>query len=281
MVHKINAQLFDNKFFTIKNDKTNSSSVTVHCIDIQYSNQYISQSPSTVPPMLFQKTFKFNPINILFERNFMSDYRNEINHLYNNIKNTIFNDFFKKVAILGEQNRLTNIKFDIDISEIKKNSSNIGRSIIARLNNASNYIASQGRLGPAQWFASNNKTYVYILSYMTDLNLTYNNDGQLMIGNAPFIINDLIDDDMILLGRKNSIEQPGIHCIFKTDSDSNIRFQEYSSIGYRDNINFITEYAMDDIGSKPCLQYFKINTRSIGYYRKLKLQRLKEIMNNE
>jgi len=277
MTHKIPIKLFEieNKFFTIKNADTDKNFVNIIYLDMQQSTQTESQYPTILSPTIFQKTFKFSPINILITRNFMSNYKDEIILLYNNIKNIILTDFFKKALILGEQHSLINIKFDIDVSEIKKDSKHIGQTIINRLANASHYIAAEGRIGPAQWFVSNNKTYNYILSYMTDLGLDYNSDGQLLIGNAPFIIDELIDDDVILLGRKNVIEQAGIHCIMRTDSDSNIIFQEYSGIG--GDVNFTMQYAMDYVGSKPCLQYFKINTRSIGYYRKQKLKRIKEL----
>lgn len=277
MMHEITPKLFENKFFTINGAGTNSNSVIINSIDMQYATQSTNISHSitqvAMSPTIFQKAFIFKPISILVKRNFQ--YAEDVRFLYNSIKNEIYKEFFKQIEILGEQNRTTNIKFDIDISEIKKNSKNIGRSILARLNNASNYIASQGRIGPAQWLVSNNKTYNYILSYLIDLNLNYNADGQLMIGNTPFIIDELIDDDIILIGRKNSIDQPGVHCIIRTDSSSNINFQEYSS--YNSDKNYILETAIDSIGFQPHFQYFKIKTRSIGYYRMLKLQRLKEL----
>ena len=267
MTHKIPTAAFENKFFTIIDDKNDTNSVIVTSVDF---------SQSTMSPAILNKSFIFKTINISVSRYTQHD--EEIRFLYNSIKTNIYKEFFKQITILGEKNRSANIKFDIDIPDIRKNSKNIGRSIVARLNNASNYIASQGRIGPAQWLVSNNKTYNYILSYMTDLGLIYNSDGQLMIGNAPFIIDELIDDDIILLGRKNGIEQPGVHCIIKTDS-SHIKFQEYSS--YNTDINYIAETVIDSNGFQPHLQYFKINTRSVSYYRMLKLQRLKELSEND
>ena len=44
------------------------------------------------------------------------------------------------------------------------------------------------------------------------------------------MINDFIDDDIILVGRKNSLEQPDTKCFILVDDQKNVLFHEISHI---------------------------------------------------
>ena len=99
------------------------------------------------------------------------------------------------------------------------------------------------------------------------------NDG-LWIGNIHFIVNENVENDKIIFGRKNSIDQPGIHCIICGDKD--IVLQEFV-----DPNNFNTKLVMNfkilDVGFHPEYNYNKTDTKSLSYYRNQKLKRIKEI----
>jgi hypothetical protein len=272
-MQKIKAELFDNKFYIVKG--VNKHKINVKFIDLQRSSFSIS-------PQIFSKNINLHNLDIIIEENVLLDRTNDIQKtyfLYNYIKNEINKAYFKIITELGEKNRINAPmnKLDIiNIQNINDDSSSISKKVYSKLISASNYIASEGRLGPAQWLVSNNNTYKYILNYLLDMNLSYDTNDNLLIGNIPYIIDDLIDDDIILIGRKNNIDQPGVICTILTDENDNIITQEYSNISFYQKTLSIF-FSVDDIGINQKHQFLKINTRSIGYYRAKKLQRIKEL----
>jgi len=273
MIPKINVKFLENDFYNVKG--TNIQNVNIAYIDFLYQQaQTQTLQPSThfntITPQVYTKN-----ISLTKTLQIPIDYYTKDKDIFYFIKNELNKEFFKKITILGEQHRLKTINFDIDIQKIKQNSIHVGSSILNRLVSISNYIYTESRIGPAQYFISNKKTYNYILSYISDINLTYK-DNKLMIGNTPFIINDSIDDDIILVGRKNSLEQSGVHYLIYTDKNNNIELHEI--MGFM-NRNLILHYEIFDIGIGPELQYLKINTQSIAYYRNKKLQKIKAIYN--
>lgn len=270
-IPRISIDILKNNYYSV--NPTNHINTHISYVDF-------TTTSSTMTPNIFHKNITLNKLSISLPNNFNFNYsynNNQINaqyFLYDQIRKELNKEYFKKITQLGELHRNGDVKFDIDIKNITENT---GKRIYARLLNASNYIATQGRYGPAQWIISNTKTYNYILSHLIDLTLNYNSINQLMIGNAPYIIDDLIDDDIILLGRQNKIESSGVHCFILCDTNSNIELQQLSSLAGESELQMF--YTIEDIGTHPEYQYMKINTRSISYYRYKKLEKIKEIYN--
>ncbi len=97
----------------------------------------------------------------------------------------------------------------------------IQRKLVAKINNASNFIATDGRVGPAQYLVTNGNLgsviqdiAQYTISPTTAGKL--NNNGQLYpmgnLGPIAIYVDPYMrwDDNQIFLGRKNSVDQPGI-----------------------------------------------------------------------
>ena len=244
MIPIINADLFENSFYSVT--PINQPTAQVSYIDFIYSSPTNSSNFGIVSPSIMSKTI--NVKKLVIPINPYLNYKIEPLYLYNLIKNEINKEFFNIVTNLGEQHRKLDLKFDIIIREIKKTNKDIGRAIINRLNMTSSYIATQGRIGPAHWFTANSKTYNYILSHLQDENLTYNQDMIPMIGIRPFIINDSIDDNTILVGRKNKIDGSGVHCFILTNEQKNIEFQKIMNTGFY-NKDLVMYYAR---GSRNC-----------------------------
>lgn len=280
---KIKPEILDNNFYAIRS--TNSDVTNVMFVDFQYQSSTSTTStiltnpfaptsassyPTTIGPNIFQKTIKVQPLTLFVKDLSLENIRNEINK-----------EFFKVATDLGKKNREeSQMRFDINVNEIRKKGIAVDRGIIAKFNNVSNYIATQGRIGPSQYLVSNSKTYAYILKYINNHNnIVFNPDGNLMIGNMPYVIDNNIEDDIILLGRKNSMEQPGVHCIILTDNDGHIHFNEtYDPQMINNKVTLY--YTMIDLGFHPQYHFFVINTRDIAYYRNLKLKRIKELYGN-
>lgn len=268
MFPQIKIDFYDNDLFAIKNIENNET--TISFIDFQYSNlnstgssNSSSSYPMTISPNIYNKTYKLEPL-------IFNSYIN-YNNLPQEIGLEIQKKFIKKIAELGEQNRKNMPKqIDIDVEKITKD---ISRTIISKIVSAGNYIAVEGRIGPAQWLISNQGTYNYICKYLSDVPSLFEN-GVTKIGNMTYSVNNLVEDDIILMGRKNNINQPGIHCLIQSSNDKYINFyEEYSPYNKRLLMNF----SIIDIGFHPYTQYFKINTRSLAYNRNKKLQRIKQL----
>ena len=285
MLPKIETKLFNNDFYEIKGIK--DTNFNINYVDLQgtlnsiptstYQGlplyQHMSQSLNNMQTLtVYSKNIKLkqlfieiDPLINFIDSNFL---------ICQQIKYEIDKEFFKLVTNLGTQHRDIDLKFDLTDRQLDKSTDKY-ELIIARLMNASNYIATQGRIGPGQWIVSNGKNYNSILNHIKNINLLYKNNN-LIIRDKPFIINDLIDDDAIIIGRKNKIDQPGVHCFLLTDENDNIIFTEIlNPMSYKKTL--IVQYAIESIGNQSYLQYFRINTKDISYYRYKKLQKIKDL----
>lgn len=284
MVPKINIKYFENEKYAIK--QTYNKISQINFLDFQHvlptTSSYYS---STIGINSYTKTINLRTLEIPFNQFALQN--NDLlyqQQLLFNIKNSLDNEFCKKITVLGEKHKKLDLKFDINISEqlrINKDA-NIGRYIFNKLNSTSNYIATQGRISSANYLLSNKKTYNYILSYLSssDINLIYENN-KLKISNMTYIIDDNIDDDIIICGRKNDISQPGVHCLILTDNNNNIYFDQIQDFQSYPETKLIMYYDIFEIGNNPEYQYFQINTRTLSYYRKMKLDKIKlSIKNN-
>lgn len=273
MIPKIKPEQLENKFFTIKG--TTNIDTTVMFVDFQYSpgpsmnllnnNASNLNSIPTISPNVYQKTFHLNSLTFT-----NIDINLEI------IQNELYKEYFKILSELGDQHREKSPakNFDINVSEMRRKGMAPDRGIIAKFNSASNLIAVEGRIGPAQFIVSNSKTYNYILNYIGQMQFLYKGN-ELWIGNMPYVIDENVENNKILLSRKNRIDQPGIHCAIMVDEEGYILFQEIVNPNNFET-KLVMNFCVDSVGFHPHYQVMKIDTRSIAYYRNQKLLRIKQ-----
>ena len=282
MIQKIKIELFDNKFYSVT--KVNAQQVNISYIDFYTTPASTPLGMATISPNIYNKVVKLKKLDISIPNNYgYNDDLKETYALYNCIKNSIDAEFFIKASELGELYRVNApmnfLDFNIKKMKIGVDSSELSRKIISKFVTVSNYIASDGRIGPSQWIVSNSQTYKYILDNLDSPSIIYDsNNNYILFGNSAFIINDSIKDDIILLGRKNNNQQSGVHCFILADNDGNIITQEFAQYGGLTQNRMISiYYSIEDVGIKPQSQFLALKTRSIGYYRSKKLQRIKEL----
>ena len=274
MTPKIKIELFDNDLYTVKGCHQQNSILSFFDILNTPVNQN-SLVNSTFTLTTYNKQINLIPLHISVDIDMdMTDIIN-VHYIYNEIKLELNKEFIKKVKELSEKNRY-NTEYDIIISQIKKKYSDkfqAERFIISRFNRNNNYIISKNRIGPCNWIISNTKTYNYILENISDLR-EYDKSNHLIIGNMSYIINDFVEDDIIIMGRKNNLENPGVNCIIQIDKDGYIVFDEVINSSSR----ILRMYgAIVDTGFNPEFNYLNVRIRDIRYYRKKKLEKIKEI----
>jgi len=142
----------------------------------------------------------------------------------------------------------------------------IQRKLVAKINNASNFIATDGRVGPAQYLITNgNLASViqdvagYTISPVQAGKL--NNNGQLYpmgnIGTIAIYVDPYMrwDDNQIFLGRKNSVDQPGLVFIPYLMAQS---ISLISEATWAPRMLIRSRYAVADIGFFPEKQFMSI-----------------------
>lgn len=142
----------------------------------------------------------------------------------------------------------------------------VQRKLIAKINNASNYIATEGRVGPAQYLVTNGN----IASVLQDvagytLNPTgagnLNHNGQMypmgQVGNISIYVDPYQnwDDNRIFLGRKNSVDQPGLIFVPYLMAQS---ISLISEATWAPRMLIRSRYAITDIGFFPEKQFMEI-----------------------
>lgn len=87
------------------------------------------------------------------------------------------------------------------------------RGIFHKILYRSNYIAVNGRIGSAQYTISSENTNDMLLKSDTYHSLTH-------------IVDKEMDDETIIIGRKNDVFQPGVFLVLNENSLSNIEYNE-------------------------------------------------------
>jgi hypothetical protein len=262
MLPRIKIKDIENELFTING--VNNHIVEINHIDfvqttsipnIQIQNIY----PTIITPVVYRKQVNLTPLHVNVKYNTIDD-----------IKQELTKKFIIKITELGKKHReKSEIKNKLDI-DIKKLES---RKIISKfISNGSN-ITVQGRIGPGQFLISNSNTYKDILKRLVedDINITYNDKLQLTLTTLTYFIDNSVEDDIVLMGRKNKIDTPGVHCSIEIDENGFIKFKEC-----QENIIKLF-YSIYDIGYNPEYQYYAIFIRDILYIRNKKLNKIKEI----
>ena len=160
--------------------------------------------------------------------------------LINELAQTISKEIVAKVAYMGETNRasapagpagstisgVTIFDFDVDYYMASANvpggetSHAVARKLLTRIDNASHFIATEGRVGPAEYMVTNGNLAAAIKNIagytIAPVQAKINGRGQLYpVGTVGDILiyvdpNMSYSDNRIFLGRKNKVDEPGI-----------------------------------------------------------------------
>lgn len=169
-------------------------------------------------------------------------------------------EFLKIVEEQADKNRNSKIspldenensQFDIDClkfsEEIKISFPDIDdisiflkRKILAKLYNLSNWIATTCRIGPGKFLITNSKTNDYLLKL------------HINIEQFRLFVFDSLEDGKIIMGRKNSFDQPGILLVLNENSIEDIVYKDgksyvnllysFSANGYNPERNYFPMY---------------------------------------
>ncbi|MFA5586129.1 MAG: hypothetical protein WDA02_06235 [Saccharofermentanales bacterium] len=210
--------------------------------------------------------------------------------LINELSQTISKEIVQKVKELGIKNRNSHTtpkvgtasKFDFDVDTYLtvsapggETSHSLQRKLISKVNNASNYIANEGRVGPAQYIITNGN----LASVMQDVasytinppvgGANLNTNGQLYpvgkVGNMTLYVDPYMrwDDNRIFLGRKNSVDQPGLLFLPYLMAQS---ISLISEATWAPRMLIRSRYAVSDVGFFPEKQFMAINVKDNGGY---------------
>ena len=204
--------------------------------------------------------------------------------LINELTQVISKEIVAKIRSLALKNRVSHTapknadgtsKFDFNVDNYLttagvpggETTHAIQRKLVAKINNASNFIATDGRIGPAQYLVTNGN----IASVLQDiagytLNPTnvgkLNTNGQLYpmgnIGNIQIYVDPYMrwDDNYIYIGRKNTVDQPGLVFIPYLMAQS---ISLISEATWAPRMLIRSRYAVSDIGFFPEKQFMGIS----------------------
>jgi len=250
--------------------------------------------PNVIGPDIFTKTIQVGDIEISssLKRTQIEDIKAATGMdivqklesvLVNELTQTISKQIIAKVTEMADKNRTAwttpkdstgKPKFDFDVDAYLKvgaatpggeTTHSIQRKLIAKLNNASNFIATEGRVGPAQYLVTNGNLASVIQDVagytLNPVKANLNANGQLFpmgnVGNISIYVDPYQrwDDNRIFLGRKNSVEQPGLVFVPYLMAQS---IQLISEATWAPRMLIRSRYAVADIGFFPWKQFMTI-----------------------
>lgn len=236
--------------------------------------------PDVMGPDIWEKSGILNSLIIEFEEG-------EVFNMMDILKEQIRKSFIEKIKDLGELNRTSkdvppSDRFDLNMIEFKKKeliegkneSESIARRMLPQIIRCGSMIAHNGRIGPGNYLLMNKNTYEYLEPFFQSLgNIYYNNDqfddfykscryakrnpleDEIIIAkfsSFDIIIDEGVDDDRIIMGRKNEIDMPGVIVPLLTDEEGNVSYEK------KDN-KIELKYKVVDIGFFPERQYYSIH----------------------
>jgi hypothetical protein len=250
--------------------------------------------PNVIGPDIFTKTIQVGDIEISssLKRTQIEDIKAATGMdivqklesvLVNELTQTISKQIVAKVTELADKNRIawttpkdaSNVsKFDFNVDTYLavgaatpggETTHSIQRKLIAKINNASNFIATEGRVGPAQYLVTNGNLASVIQDVagytLNPVKSNLNANGQLFpmgnVGNISIYVDPYQrwDDNRIFLGRKNSVDQPGLVFVPYLMAQS---IQLISEATWAPRMLIRSRYAVADIGFFPWKQFMTI-----------------------
>jgi hypothetical protein len=205
--------------------------------------------------------------------------------LVNELSQTISKQIVAKIFEMGELNRSTAPErssgvtiFDLNTTYVStgpggETTHAVQRKLITKISHASNYIATEGRIGPAQYLVTNGG----IAAALSDISgytvnpvkSKLNGSGQLypvgQIGDISIYVDPYMkyNDNRIALGRKNNPDQPGIIFVPYLMAQS---ISVISEATFAPRMLLRSRYAIAEVGWFPQKQYMTIHvTDAAGY----------------
>jgi len=197
--------------------------------------------------------------------------------LVNELSQTISKQIVAKIFEMGDQNRLSAPTNNAGVSIFDFNtnyaSSIVGgetthavqRKLITRISHASNFIATEGRVGPAQYLVTNGGLAAAlqdIAGYtINPVKSKLNGQGQLYpvgsIGDIAIYVDPYMryNDNRIVLGRKNNPDQPGIIFVPYLMAQS---ISVISEATFAPRMLLRSRYAVAEVGWFPQKQFMTI-----------------------
>ena len=264
---------------------------------LQDENTY----PGQIGPNVFTKTIQVGDLEITsaLKRTEIEDIKASTGMdivqklesvLINELSQTISKEIVNSVKALCEKNRTSHTvptvagvsKFDFNLDAYfatfapgGETTHSAQRKLLSKVNNASNYIANEGRVGPAQYIVTNgNLASViqdiagYILNPVVG-GSNLNTNGQLYpvgkVGNMTLYVDPYMrwDDNRIFLGRKNSVDQPGLLFLPYLMAQS---ISLISEATWAPRMMIRSRYAVADIGFFPEKQFMAIHVTDVHGY---------------
>lgn len=209
--------------------------------------------------------------------------------LVNELSQTISKEIIYKLFELGELNRQSapllssvpapyNTVFDFDVDAYfagtapgGETSNSAQRKLLTRLDAASNFIATEGRIGPAQYMVTNAKIAAILKTasgyQLSPIKHSLNANGQMypvgQIGDITLYVDPYqkYNDDRILLGRKNAPDQPGVIFVPYLMAQS---ISLISEATFAPRMLLRSRYAVVDVGFFPQKQYMTVRLKDNG-----------------
>ena len=209
--------------------------------------------------------------------------------LINELTQVISKDIVAAIRDLANKNRVSHTapkdangvsKFDFNVDEYLTLPASAGfaapggetyhsiqRKLVAKIRNASNFIATDGRVGPAQYLVTNGNL-ASVIQDIAGYTISpvqagkMNTNGQLYpmgnLGQISIYVDPYMrwDDNQIFLGRKNSVDQPGLLFVPYLMAQS---ISLISEATWAPRMLIRSRYTVADIGFFPEKQFMAIN----------------------
>ena len=216
--------------------------------------------------------------------------------LVNELSQTISKQIVQKIFELGNSNRATaplqaglgvttvgasaSTIFDLNTGYVTfgggiggETTHAVQRKLITKLAHASNYIATEGRVGPAQFAVTNGGLAAALMDIagytINPVKSKLNGAGQLYpvgtIGDIQIYVDPYMryNDNRIVLGRKNNPDQPGLIFVPYLMAQS---ISVISEATFAPRMLLRSRYAIADVGFFPQKQYMTIVVTDAGQF---------------
>ena len=211
--------------------------------------------------------------------------------LVNELSQTISKQIVAKIFEMGDLNRtsaplttattaITNATiFDLDTDYVSNGAVGgetthaVQRKLITKIAHASNYIATEGRVGPAQYLVTNGGLAAALSDIsgytINPVKSKLNGQGQLYpvgsIGDVQIYVDPYMryNDNRIVLGRKNNPDQPGIIFVPYLMAQS---ISIISEATFAPRMLLRSRYAVTEVGWFPQKQFMTIRVTDTAQY---------------
>lgn len=253
---------------------------------LQEENSY----PNVIAPKVTSKTIQIGSIEVStsLKRTEIEDIKANLgidivqkmeSILVNELSQTISKQIVNKLFEMGDLNRAsapiltgTTTIFDFDVTTYMstnapggETSHAVQRKLVSKIMSASNFLATEGRVGPAQFIVTNGKLAAALQDIsgysVNPIKSKFNAQGQLypvgQIGDITIYVDPYMNygDNRLLIGRKNAADQPGIvFCPYLMAQS----IQIISEATFAPRLLLRSRYSVSELGWYPQKQYMTI-----------------------